>query len=155
MSAILDRLRINFGLDSDIISVGADYLVSSCLSSYMRAFPSRTVGIRVCQGYSIRKLSSRLTSFFISREAQRFTAGNYPELGFTFKHPSVIRRTLNGLIPPFQFINTKVTIAVLPKKARIYTWYRQNSRCHFIHMTGKENIACQEVIAGRQFFSNR
>ena len=30
---------------------------------------------------------------------------------------------------------------------------RQNSRCHFIHMTGKENIA-KRVITGRQF-SNR
>jgi hypothetical protein len=70
LPTILDRLRMNFGLDSDIVSAGADYLVSSCLSSYMRAFPSRrAVGIRVCQGYCNSKIIKSIDEFLHSEES--------------------------------------------------------------------------------------
>lgn len=69
LSGICDRLRTNFGLDSDIVPVGADDLVSSCLASYMRAFPSRrAVGIRVCQGYSAPRIAKAIDKFLHSED---------------------------------------------------------------------------------------
>lgn len=53
LAGICDKLRSNLDLDADILMRGSDEIVSSCLSSYMRAFPSRrTVSMRIRQGYS-------------------------------------------------------------------------------------------------------
>ena len=70
LTTICDRLRINFGLDSDIVPAGADYLASSCLASYMRAFPSRrAAGIRVCQGYCNSKIVKAIDRFLHSEDS--------------------------------------------------------------------------------------
>lgn len=53
LAGLCERLRNNFGLESKLVPAGADDLASSCLSSYLRAFPSRrSLGIRVRGGYS-------------------------------------------------------------------------------------------------------
>lgn len=69
LSGICDRLRMNYGLDTDIIPAGSDDLVSSCLASYMRAFPSRrAVGIRVCKGYSAPRIAKAIDKFLHSED---------------------------------------------------------------------------------------
>jgi len=69
LAGVCDRLRTNFDLDSDIIPVGADDLASSGLASYMRAFPSRrSVGIRICQGYSAPKIVHAIDRFLHSED---------------------------------------------------------------------------------------
>lgn len=64
LTAVLECLSTNYGLDTNIIPVDADYLASSCLSSYMRAFPSRrSVGIRVSGGYNNSKIVKAIDKF--------------------------------------------------------------------------------------------
>ena len=157
LSAILDRLRINFGLDSDIISVGADYLVSSCLSSYMRAFPSRrTVGIRVCQGYSNSKIVESIDEFLHFEGSPTVYGRQLPGgIRLYIQAPLGDTEDVEWFNPPISVYQYQGDDSCFTEESPDIYLHRQNSRCHFIHMTGKENIACQEVIAGRQFFSNR
>lgn len=49
---ICRRLRYNFGLEAEIVTGGSESLAITCLSSYLRAFPSRrSIGMRVRRGY--------------------------------------------------------------------------------------------------------
>ncbi len=64
LTNIFEKVRLNFGLDVTLLLGGTEDLASSCLSSYMRAFPSRrSVGIRVRRDYAGSKIVKALDRF--------------------------------------------------------------------------------------------
>lgn len=69
MSGLFARLKENFGLNFKVTTTGTDDLASFCLSSYLRAFPSRrAVGIRVKNGYPEEKIVRTVDRFLHDHE---------------------------------------------------------------------------------------
>lgn len=53
LAGTLEKLQSNFGLSTEIGAGGSENLAVTCLSSYLRAFPSRrSIGMRVRRGYA-------------------------------------------------------------------------------------------------------
>jgi len=79
LQEICNLLKANFGLDSDIMPEGADDLVSSCIGSYLRAFPSRrAVGIRVSRGYYLPRILSAIDKFLHSDDGPTAIGSQLP-----------------------------------------------------------------------------
>ena len=52
LAGVFRKIRHNFGLTTEIIAGASETLVVTCLSSYLRAFPSRrSIGVRIRRGY--------------------------------------------------------------------------------------------------------
>lgn len=76
---ICDKLRNNLGLDGDLLMRGPDEIASSCLKSYLRAFPSRrTVSMRIRKGYSTTKVVKAIDNFLHTEEGPTSTGMQLP-----------------------------------------------------------------------------
>ncbi|AII60156.1 hypothetical protein X793_00435 [Dehalococcoides mccartyi CG4] len=71
LAEICDKLKQNLGLEADLLVRGPDEIVSSCLTSYMRAFPSRrTVSMRIRRGYSAPQILKAVNNLLHTEEGQ-------------------------------------------------------------------------------------
>ena len=76
---ICDKLRINLGLDVDLLTRGPDEIVSSCLKSYLRSFPSRrAVSMRIRKGYSNLKVLKSIDNLLHGEEGPTNTGIQLP-----------------------------------------------------------------------------
>lgn len=69
LAAVFAKIRHNFGLATETIAGASEALVVTCLSNYLRAFPSRrSIGVRIRRGYVERSIVAAVDRYLHSEE---------------------------------------------------------------------------------------
>ena len=64
LAGLFSKIRSNFGLETEALNSSNDSLAITCLSSYLRAFPSRrSVGMRIMSGYAGRQIVAEMDRY--------------------------------------------------------------------------------------------
>lgn len=69
ISCILDKIQHEFGLTIEAIDDSSESMIIACISSYVRAYPSRrSIGVRIKRGYAEKNIVSAIDRHIHSEE---------------------------------------------------------------------------------------